>query len=71
MYTPAITGTGVFTPENTISNAELVKSFNAYADKFNLEYADQIESGDVAPQSHSSEEFIVKAFGIHTRGHFK
>tara|TARA_B110000908_G_scaffold49878_1_gene60944 strand:+ start:134 stop:1273 length:1140 start_codon:yes stop_codon:yes gene_type:complete len=67
MYTPAITGTGVFTPENTISNAELVKSFNAYADKFNLEYADQIESGDVAPQSHSSEEFIVKASGIHSR----
>ena len=67
MYTPAITGTGVFTPENTISNAELVKSFNAYADKFNLEYADQIESGDVAPQAHSSEEFIVKASGIHSR----
>ena len=67
MYTPAITGTGVFTPENTISNAELVKSFNAYADKFNLEHAGQIESGDCAPQSHSSEEFIVKASGIHSR----
>jgi beta-ketodecanoyl-[acyl-carrier-protein] synthase len=67
MYTPAITGTGVFTPENTISNAELVKSFNAYVDKFNLEHAGQIESGDVAPQSHSSEEFIVKASGIHSR----
>ena len=67
MYTPAITGTGVFTPKNTISNAELVKSFNAYADKFNLEHAGQIESGDVAPQSHSSEEFIVKASGIHSR----
>ncbi len=67
MYTPAITGTGVFTPENTISNAELVKSFNAYVDKFNLEHAGQIKSGDVAPQSHSSEEFIVKASGIHSR----
>jgi len=67
MYTPAITGTGVFTPENTISNAELVKSFNVYADKFNLEHADQIESGDVTAQSHSSEEFIVKASGIHSR----
>ena len=67
MYTPAITGTGIFTPENTISNAELVKSFNVYADKFNLEHADQIESGDVTAQSHSSEEFIVKASGIHSR----
>ena len=67
MYTPAITGTGVFTPENTISNAELVKSFNAYADKFNLEHAGQIESGDFEPQPHSSEEFIVKASGINSR----
>ncbi len=67
MYTPAITGTGVCTPENTISNAELVKSFNAYADKFNLQNADQIEAGDVTAQAHSSEEFIVKASGIHSR----
>jgi len=67
MYTPAITGTGIFTPEDTISNTELVKSFNAYADKFNLEHADQIETGEVAAQPHSSEEFIVKASGIYSR----
>jgi beta-ketodecanoyl-[acyl-carrier-protein] synthase len=67
MYTPAITGTGVFTPENSISNAELVKAFNAYADKFNVENAAQIEAGEIDAKTHSSEEFIFKASGINSR----
>ena len=67
MYTPAITGTGVFTPENSISNAELVRAFNAYADKFNVENATQINAGDVDAIPHSSEEFIFKASGINSR----
>ena len=67
MYTPAITGTGVFTPENSISNAELVFAFNAYADKFNYENASQIDAGEVEAKTHSSEEFIFKASGINSR----
>jgi beta-ketodecanoyl-[acyl-carrier-protein] synthase len=67
MYTPAITGTGVFTPENSISNAELVVAFNAYADKFNLENAAQIDAGKIEAKPHSSEEFIFKASGINSR----
>jgi beta-ketodecanoyl-[acyl-carrier-protein] synthase len=67
MYTPAITGTGVFTPENSISNAELVVAFNAYVDKFNLENAAQIDAGKIEAKSHSSEEFIFKASGINSR----
>ncbi|WP_170788187.1 beta-ketoacyl-ACP synthase III [Ruegeria lacuscaerulensis] len=67
MHTPAITGTGVFTPENIITNAELVTAFNAYADKVNAEHADAIAAGDMEPLQHSSEEFIVKASGIHNR----
>ncbi|WP_170367983.1 beta-ketoacyl-ACP synthase III [Ruegeria arenilitoris] len=67
MYTPAITGTGVFTPENVITNAELVKAFNAYADKMNAANADAIAAGEVEPMQHSSEEFIVKASGIENR----
>ena len=67
MYTPAITGTGVFTPENSISNAELVVAFNAYADKFNLENAAQIDAGEIEAKPHSSEEFIFKASGINSR----
>ncbi len=67
MYTPAITGTGVFTPENIITNAELVTAFNAFADKKNAENAEAIAAGRVEPMQHSSEEFIVKASGIENR----
>jgi beta-ketodecanoyl-[acyl-carrier-protein] synthase len=67
MYIPAITGTGVFTPENVITNAELVQAFNAYADKVNAENAAAIEAGQMEPMQHSSEEFIVKASGIENR----
>lgn len=66
-YTAAITGTGVFTPNLTITNAELVTAFNAYADKFNIENADAIATGEVAALSHSSEEFIYKSSGIENR----
>ena len=67
MYTPVITGTGVFTPENTITNAELVRAFNAYVDIFNVDNSDAIAAGEVEAKAHSSEEFIVKASGIEQR----
>lgn len=67
MYVPAITGTGVFTPEKSISNAELVIAFNAYADKFNTEHKAEIEAGEIEAKTHSSEEFIFKASGIESR----
>ncbi|MCX7558886.1 beta-ketoacyl-ACP synthase III [Sulfitobacter sp. F26204] len=67
MFTPAITGTGVFTPQNIITNAELVKSFNAYVDLYNTKNADAIAAGELAAKAHSSEEFIFKASGINQR----
>ncbi|MEW9919604.1 beta-ketoacyl-ACP synthase III [Marimonas sp. MJW-29] len=67
MYTPAITGTGVFTPDQVITNAELVNAFNAYVDLYNAEHADAIAAGEVAAKEYSSEEFIVKASGIEQR----
>ncbi|WP_170400559.1 beta-ketoacyl-ACP synthase III [Ruegeria arenilitoris] len=67
MYTPAITGTGVFTPESVITNAELVAAFNAYADKQNAANADALAAGEMEPMQHSSEEFILKASGIENR----
>lgn len=67
MYTPAITGTGVFTPDSVITNAELVAAFNAYADKQNAANADAIAAGAMEPMQHSSEEFILKASGIENR----
>jgi beta-ketodecanoyl-[acyl-carrier-protein] synthase len=66
-FSPAITGTGVFTPALSISNAELVVAFNAYADRFNAEHADAIAAGEAEAKAHSSEEFIVKASGIERR----
>jgi beta-ketodecanoyl-[acyl-carrier-protein] synthase len=62
-----ISGTGVFTPEEVITNAELVKAFNAYADLQNEEYASEIERGERQPVPYSSEEFVFKASGIERR----
>lgn len=66
-FIPAITGTGVFTPSESISNAELVVAFNAYADRFNTDNAEAIACGDVQAKEHSSEDFILKASGIERR----
>ena len=62
-----ISGTGLFTPSESISNAELVETFNAYVDKFNAENREAIESGDLEPLQYSSVEFIEKASGIKAR----
>ncbi|MDF3415645.1 beta-ketoacyl-ACP synthase III [Sulfitobacter sp. M57] len=67
MYKPAITGTGVFTPSEIITNAELVVAFNAYVDLYNAENAAAIKAGDMPEKAHSSEEFIFKASGIEQR----
>ena len=67
MIQPVISGTGVFTPDQTITNAELVEAFNAYADKMNAKNANAIAAGDMEPMGQSSEEFIVSASGIHQR----
>jgi beta-ketodecanoyl-[acyl-carrier-protein] synthase len=65
--TLAISGTGLYTPPQSISNEELVASFNAYARKRNAENADAIASGKMAALIESSAEFIVKASGIKSR----
>ncbi len=67
MYQPVISGSGVFTPEDTITNAELVVAFNAYADKWNADHKAAIEAGEATAIGQSSEEFIVAASGIHQR----
>ena len=65
--TSVISATGLWTPEQSISNQELVDSYNAYADKWNSEKAAQIEAGTAEALSHSSAEFIQKASGIKSR----
>ncbi|MEM7768710.1 MAG: beta-ketoacyl-ACP synthase III [Pseudomonadota bacterium] len=65
--TPVISATGLFTPENTITNEELVASFNAWSDQWNAAHAAEIDAGTIAPKPHSSVEFIEKASGIKAR----
>ncbi len=62
-----ISGTGLFTPPHTISNEELVNSFNAYAAQFNSENAAAIASGEINPLEASSVEFVEKVSGIKSR----
>jgi beta-ketodecanoyl-[acyl-carrier-protein] synthase len=50
-----------------ISNRELVDSFNEFARRHNQHHARDIAAGLVPPILKSSDEFIVKASGIHRR----
>lgn len=63
----AISGAGLFTPAESVSNDELVESFNAWVDLYNAENADAIEAGELEAKGHSSVEFIEKASGIKSR----
>ena len=62
-----ISGTGLFTPSQSISNEELVTAFNAYVQLFNAENKDQIEAGEVEALAESDPAFILKASGIKSR----
>jgi beta-ketodecanoyl-[acyl-carrier-protein] synthase len=62
-----ISGTGLFTPEQSISNEELVATFNQYVANFNTENAAAITAGRITVLAPSSSEFIEKASGIKSR----
>ncbi len=62
-----ISGSGLWNPEYTISNEELVESYNAWAEKYNIQYAKAIEMGEVEAKPYSSADFIAKASGIKQR----
>ena len=47
MHKVQISGTDLYTPEQSISNEELVESFNKYVDEFNAENKIKIEEGKV------------------------
>ncbi|MXO96073.1 beta-ketoacyl-ACP synthase III [Erythrobacter aquimaris] len=64
---PVISSTGLFTPAESITNEELVASFNEYVRRHNEANADAIASGDMEPLTESSVEFIEKASGIKAR----
>lgn len=67
MHSVVISGTGLYQPPHTITNAELVESFNRYVDLQNAQHADAIARGEREPLAHSSVEFIEKASGIKQR----
>ena len=62
-----IAATGLYTPPQSLSNAELVKAFNAYVERFNAANAEAISAGEVVALTPSSVEFIEKASGIKSR----
>ena len=64
---PVISSTGLFTPEESITNEELVASFNEYVQRHNAQHADAIAAGEMEPLAESSVGFIEKASGIKAR----
>lgn len=67
MNTVVISGTGLWKPEEYVTNEELVASYNAYASRFNEQHADAIAAGETTEMPLSSAEFIEKASGIKQR----
>jgi beta-ketodecanoyl-[acyl-carrier-protein] synthase len=67
VHNVVISGTGLHTPANSISNEELVQSFNTYVQQFNADNAAAIEAGEIQPLAESSAAFIEKASGIKSR----
>ena len=62
-----ISGTGLFTPKEYITNEELVESFNSYVESYNNENQESISTGEMEALVPSSSEFIKKASGIERR----
>ena len=67
MHQAVIAATGLYTPPYSLSNAELVETFNTYVERFNAANAQAIAAGEVAALTPSSAEFIEKASGIKSR----
>jgi beta-ketodecanoyl-[acyl-carrier-protein] synthase len=62
-----ISGSGLYSPEESISNAELVASHEVAVESFNRAHAAEIETGELQARIASTERFIVKASGIENR----
>ena len=67
VHNVVISGTGLYTPAQSISNEELVASFNTWSQQFNQDNAAAIERGEVEAAPLSDAAFIEKASGIRSR----
>jgi len=65
--TTCITGTSLYIPPYSISNEELVESFNQYVENYNEQHADEIANDTITALEPSSAEFIEKVSGIKSR----
>jgi len=62
-----ISGTGLFTPKESISNEELVSSFNKFVDEYNESNKESIQKGEISALEKSNADFIEKASGVKSR----
>lgn len=62
-----ISGSGVYHPPESISNEELVSSYNKFANLFNRQNAEAIKDHHVRPVELSTAEYIEKVSGIKSR----
>ena len=62
-----ITGTGLFTPPHSISNAELAASLTVAVEAWNAANAADIEAGVLTARTLPDADFIEKASGIKSR----
>ncbi len=67
MHRVCISSTGLYNPPEVITNAELVATFNQFADLDNAAHATEIAAGTRTAVPYSSVEFIEKASGIQRR----
>jgi beta-ketodecanoyl-[acyl-carrier-protein] synthase len=67
LHAAVIAATGLFTPAERVTNAELVEAFNAFVEIHNARNADAIAAGEMEALAPSSVEFIEKASGIKSR----
>ena len=67
MHAAVIAATGLFTPAERVTNAELVEAYNAFVEIHNTRRAAEIAAGEMEALAPSSVEFIEKASGIKSR----
>jgi beta-ketodecanoyl-[acyl-carrier-protein] synthase len=63
----AISGTGLWVPEESISNQELVDSHRVAVEAWNAAHAEEIAAGRAEARDPSTDAWIVRASGIHSR----
>jgi len=52
-----ISGTGLWVPDYTLTNEELVDCYNQHVDRYNQQYSEEIDVGEVKAKAYSSAAF--------------